>query len=306
MGMIPMKNSADIELRHLRAFEVLLRERNLTRSAETLGLAQPALSKTLARLRRYFDDPLFVRSGNKMEPTSKALELAGSVRTLLDDAVMLRAHHRPFDPTRSQRQFTLSVVDAGLARLLPRLLAHLEQHAPGVRLQIVRIDLEGLEAALEAGHIDFALGAFSSVSKRIRRQPLWPIDYVSVVRRDHPRLGAKPSLQGFVAERHILVSTTGTGHSQQRVERALEQALPPSQIVCRVATFLAAALTVSRSDLVATLPDAMVGEIDSLLGLRSFAPPLRLPRMETAVLWHERFHRDPGNEWLRAAFAALF
>jgi len=287
MGMIPMKNSTDIELRHLRAFEVLLRERNLTRSAETLGLAQPALSKTLARLRRYFDDPLFVRSGNKMEPTSKALELAGSVRTLLDDAVMLRAHHRPFDPTRSQRQFTLSVVDAGLARLLPRLLAHLEQHAPGVRLQIVRIDLEGLEAALEAGHIDFALGAFSSVSKRIRRQPLWPIDYVSVVRR-------------------ILVSTTGTGHSQQRVERALEQALPPSQIVCRVATFLAAALTVSRSDLVATLPDAMVGEIDSLLGLRSFAPPLRLPRMETAVLWHERFHRDPGNEWLRAAFAALF
>lgn len=304
--MIPMKNSTDIELRHLRAFEVLLRERNLTRAADTLGVAQPALSKTLAKLRRYFDDPLFVRSGNKMEPTTKALQLAGSVRTLLDGAVMLRAHHRPFDPVRSQRQFTLSVVDAGLARLLPRLLAHLEQHAPGVRLQIVPIDLEGLEAGLEAGHIDFALGAFSSLSKRIRRQPLWPIDYVSVVRRDHPRLGAKPTLQSFVAERHILVSTTGTGHSQQRVERALEHALPPSRIVCRVSTFLAAAFTVSRTDLVATLPDAMVGELDSRLGLRSFAPPLRLPRMETALLWHERFHRDPGNEWLRAEFAELF
>jgi DNA-binding transcriptional LysR family regulator len=301
-----MKNGPDIELRHLRAFEVLLRERNLTRAAEALGVAQPALSKTLARLRRYFGDPLFVRSGNRMEPTTKAVDLAGSVRTLLDAAVMLKAQHRPFDPAESQRQFTLSVVDAGLARLLPRLLGHLERHAPGVRLRIVPIDLEGLEAALEAGHIDFALGAFSSLSKRIRRQPLWPIGYVSVARRDHPRLGAKPSLQSFVAERHILVSTVGTGHSQQRVERALERALPPERIVCRVTTVLAAAFTVSRTDLVATLPDAMVAELDGGLRLRPFATPLRLPRMETALLWHERFHRDPGNEWLRAAFAQLF
>ncbi len=301
-----MKNGMDIELRHLRAFEVLLRERNLTRAADALGVAQPALSKTLAKLRRYFGDPLFVRSANRMEPTSKALELAASVRTLLDDAMMLRAHHRPFDPAQSQRQFTLSVVDAGLARLLPRLLTYLEQHAPAVRLRIVPIDLEGLETALEAGHIDFALGAFSSLSKRIRRQALWPIGYVSVVRRDHPRLGAKPSLQSFVAERHILVSTAGTGHSQQRVERALERALPPSRIVCRVSTFLAAAFTVSRTDLVATLPDAMVAELDGSFGIESFTTPLRLPRMETALLWHERFHRDPGNEWLRAAFAQLF
>jgi DNA-binding transcriptional LysR family regulator len=302
-----MKNGMDIELRHLRAFEVLLRERNITRAADALGIGQPALSKTLAKLRRYFGDPLFVRSGNRMEPTTKAVEVAGSVRALLDDAVMLRAHHRPFDPAESERQFTLSMVDAGLARLLPRLLAHLERHAPAVRLRIVPIDLEGLEAGLEAGHIDFALGAFSSQSKRIRRQPLWPIGYVSVVRRDHPRLGAKPpSLQSFVAERHILVSTVGTGHSQQRVERALEHALPPNRIVCRVSTFLAAALTASRTDLVATLPDAMVAELADGLGLESFATPLRLPRMETALLWHERFHRDPGNEWLRAAFAQLF
>jgi DNA-binding transcriptional LysR family regulator len=92
-----MRNGIDIELRQLRAFEVLLRERNLTRAAETLGVAQPALSKTLAKLRLYFGDPLFVRSANRMEPTTKALELAGSVRGLLDDAVMLRTRHRPFD-----------------------------------------------------------------------------------------------------------------------------------------------------------------------------------------------------------------
>ena len=128
-----MKHDLDIELRHLRAFEVLLHESNLSRAADSLGVGQPSLSKTLAKLRRYFGDPLFVRTSNRMEPTTKALELESAVRALLDDAVTLRAHHRRFDPVQSQREFTLSVVDAGLARLLPNLLTFLERHAPSVR-----------------------------------------------------------------------------------------------------------------------------------------------------------------------------
>ncbi len=127
----------EIDLRQLRAFEVLLRERNLTQAAVVLGLSQPALSKTLARLRRYFADPLFVRVGNRMEPTAKARELEPSVRSLLDSVTMLRAHHRPFDPQTAVRTFSFSVVDSGMLRLLPRLLPHLERVAPGVRLRVV-------------------------------------------------------------------------------------------------------------------------------------------------------------------------
>jgi DNA-binding transcriptional LysR family regulator len=296
----------DIDLRQLRAFEVLLRERNLTRAANTLGVAQPALSKTLAKLRRYFGDPLFVRAGNRMEPTAKALELADAVHALLDDATMLRARHRPFDPLTSNRTFAFSVVDSGLVRLLPQLLAHLEVHAPGVRLRVTPIDLEELETALEAGHLDFAMGSFAALSKRIRRQALWPVTYVSVARRDHPRLGAKPSLQSFAAERHVLVSTAGTGHAHQLVERALERAIPAEGIVCRVSTFMAAAFVASRTNIVATLPATMAAELAAALELTTFTTPVRLPRIEIAQHWHERFHREPGNEWIRGVFAALF
>ena len=95
----------EVDLRQLRAFEVLLRERNLTRAAAVLGVAQPALNKTLAKLRGYFGDPLFVRAGHRMEPTAKAIELGTAVHSLLDDATMLRARHRPFDPRTSTRTF---------------------------------------------------------------------------------------------------------------------------------------------------------------------------------------------------------
>jgi DNA-binding transcriptional LysR family regulator len=296
----------DVDLRHLRAFEALLREASLTRAATALGVAQPALSKTLAKLRTYFGDPLFVRAGNRMEPTARALELAGSVRKLLDDATMLRSRHQAFDPLSSRRTFAFSGVDSGLVRMLPPLLAHLEANAPGVRLRVAPIEIEELESALETGHVDFALGSFTGLSKRIRREPPWKLGYVSVARSDHPRLPARPTLQSFAAERHVLVSTAGTNHAHVRIERALERALPPERIVCRVSTFLAAAFTVSRTDTVATLPDTMVNEVATTLGLKVFATPIRLPRIEIAQHWHERFHREPGNVWLRGVFSALF
>jgi DNA-binding transcriptional LysR family regulator len=306
MTPIPDGNGMEVDLRHLRAFEVLLRERNLTRAATILGVAQPALSKTLAKLRRYFADPLFVRAGHRMEPTAKALELAGAVHALLDDATMLRARHRPFDPKTSTRTFSFSVVDSGLVRLLPRLLAFFEVNAPGIRLRVTPIEFDELEAALETGRLDFAMGSFRSRSKRIRRQTLWSVSYVSVARRDHQRLGAKPSLAAFAAERHVVVSTAGTGHAHQLVERALERVIPPERIVCRVPTFMAAAYAASRTDTVATLPAGAAKELGDALGLRAFATPTRLPRIDVAQHWHERFHREPGNQWIRRVFAELF
>lgn len=296
----------EIDLRQLRAFEVVLRERNLTQAAVALGLSQPALSKTLARLRQYFADPLFVRAGNRMEPTAKARELEPSVRSLLDSVTMLRAHHRPFDPTTAVRTFSFSVVDAGMLRLLPRLLPHLDRVAPGVRLRVVPPDVDGLEASLEAGHLDFAMGSYAALSKRIRRQPLWSVTYVSVARRGHPRLGARPVLAAFAAERHVVVSTAGTGHAHQQAERAIERAIPAENIVCRVPTFLMAGFVAGRTDAVATVPSTVADEIAEAFGLRAFPTPVKMPRLDVSQYWHERFHRDPGNQWIRSEFASLF
>ena len=296
----------EIDLRQLRAFEVLLRERNLTQAAGVLGLSQPALSKTLARLRRYFADPLFVRAGNRMEPTAKARELEPSVRSLLDSVTMLRAHHRPFDPKTAVRTFSFSVVDAGMLRLLPRLLPYLERVAPGVRLRVVPPDVDGLEASLEAGHLDFAMGSFATLSKRIRRQLLWSVTYVSVARRGHPRVGGRPSVAAFAAERHVVVSTARTGHAHQRAERALERAIPAENIVCRVPSFMTAAFVAGRTDSVATVPATMADELADGFGLRTFPTPVKMPRLDVLQYWHERFHRDSGNQWIRSVFASLF
>ena len=188
MRAIPGHHSAEPSLQQLRILDVLLREHSLTHAAPELHVTQPALSKTLAQLRRYFDDPLLVRVGRRMEPTPRARQLQTSVRAVLDGAAMLRSESVTFVPRTSHRTFNFCVVDAGLLKLLPPLVERLFREAPNVRLRVFQPEGPHLERSLESGKLDFAMGSFPSMPKSIRRQRLWVERYVSVARSGHPRL----------------------------------------------------------------------------------------------------------------------
>ena len=67
---------AKIDLNLLISLQVLLEEHNVSRAAERLYITQPAMSKTLSRLRTVFNDPLFTRCSHGMQPTPRAMEIA--------------------------------------------------------------------------------------------------------------------------------------------------------------------------------------------------------------------------------------
>ena len=74
-------NLKHIDLNLLVYLDVLLRKQNVTRAAEELGISQPAMSNGLQRLRKLFGDPLLVRTGSGMSPTSKPCRSATSSAT---------------------------------------------------------------------------------------------------------------------------------------------------------------------------------------------------------------------------------
>jgi DNA-binding transcriptional LysR family regulator len=306
MPTIPKIYEGEPDLHHLRVLDVLLREHSLTRAARELDVTQPALSKTLARLRRYFDDPLFVRVALRMEPTPKALKLQAPVRAILERMRSLRSEHVSFDPRTSDRTFNFCVIDAGLIKLLPPLVDRLLVEAPNVRLHVLQLEAAHLEPWLESGKLDFAMGSFPSLTKGIRRQPLWIERYVSVARRGHPRISPEPTLRAFAAEKHVLVSIAGSGHAHQLAERALEAAVPRENIICRIPIFLGAAILAKHTDAIATLPLSVATVLAEDLDLQIITPPLKLPRIDIFQYWHDRLHRDPGNQWIRSIFKALF
>src|SRR5215510_8594831 len=83
MDCIHSMNLQSIDLNLLVVFETLMEERGVTVAAKRIGLSQPAMSNALARLRRTFNDPLFVRTSEGMSPTPVAQSLIGPVRLAL-------------------------------------------------------------------------------------------------------------------------------------------------------------------------------------------------------------------------------
>jgi DNA-binding transcriptional LysR family regulator len=299
--------SSELNLRELRILHALLHERSITRTAELLATTQPGISKVLRHLRAQFGDPLFVRNGHAMQPTAKALEIADQLRALLGVADSLRASATAFDPVRSDRTFSLLLTDVGMVRFLPPLIAHVAAIAPRVNIRAMPLDSRQFELKLEAGEADLALGAFPKAPRHLRRQRLYFDGYVTVVRKGHPKIPAVRSRVGFLAQRHILITASETGHAAHgTAQRVLTSQIAPGNIMLRVPSFIAGAIVAAETDGLTTLPANLAKRLAGPLGLTAFETPIALPRIEITQYWHERYHRDPAHRWFRSVTSELF
>lgn len=290
------------DLSQLLILDSLLREGSLTRTAELLGMSQPAVSRALARLRTHFDDPLFVRTGQRMVATTRALALAGPIAAVLDAARELDSGPAVFDPLTAQRSFGLYMVDGAVVNILPQLLAglaRLEDGASGLQLRSVHIDPGAIEAQLERGHIDLAIGRFPQLVNNIRRRKLWTDEYACVMRAGHPCAGMLDR-DAYLTHRHVLIEMEQTSQHNGAVTRKLETLLAPSRILCHVPSYTSAAHIALHTDAIATIPLRLARPLARDLGLVLAPLPLDLPPVHLALYWHERSHRDPANVWLRA------
>jgi DNA-binding transcriptional LysR family regulator len=242
-----------------------------------------------------------------MQPTAMALDIADQLRTLLDAADNLRASVRTFDPVHSNRTFSLLLTDVGMIHFLPPLIARVTAVAPKVKIRAMPLDSRQFELKLEAGEADLALGAFPKAPRHLRRQRLYLDGYLTVVRENHPRFSVLQSRAGFLAERHVLVTASETGHATHgTAQSVLASQIPAANIMLRVPSFVAGAIATAQTDGLTTLPANLAKRIAAPLGLVAFETPIALPRIEISQYWHERYHRDAAHRWFRSVTFDLF
>ncbi|MEA2845623.1 MAG: hypothetical protein QOG78_904, partial [Rhodospirillaceae bacterium] len=143
------------DLNLLAVFEMLMRERSVTRAAERLGRTQSAVSHSLSRLRDQLGDPLLIKGGRRMEPTAFALEFIEQVRPLLRGIERVLSPRHRFEPASSRRIFRLAAPDFALA-LFTDLLADLRAEAPGVSVEWTG-PRETMLLEVAEGQVDIAL-----------------------------------------------------------------------------------------------------------------------------------------------------
>lgn len=298
-----MADLRGLDLNLLVILQHLLEERSISAVARRLQLSQPAVSNALRRLRTALDDELFVRSAQGMQPTPLAERLAEPVGEALSLLSHMLDFRDAFDPAGGTRRFVVAMSDVGETHFMPTLLGLCAASSPGVRIDTVRLAGPDLRREMEAGRVDLAVGAFEDLGGSFFQRMLFRQGYLTLYREGHPTAHADMTRQEFIQARHLVVSRA---LPYGQVNQSLERAGVVLSEHFSVPHFGAVPYIVAENDLLATVPQKLALSVAMRFGLRTLAPPLRVPYLQTNMFWSRRFHRDAANQWLRGLIVDNF
>jgi len=287
-----------LDLNLLSALKVLLEKKNVTRAGETLFVTQSAMSGILARLRDYFDDPLIVQVGRRMELTPLAESLIEPVNDVLlriDTSIITRPE---FNPGKIKRNFVIEISDYVGQVFLCDVLRRIHGEAPGITWTF-RSPSAHSSSELESGDIDFLIhpAPFALVSQP--SEPLFEDAYVIVVAAENARIGEAITLDEYLDCGHVAFKSDNQGlpmfeswfaHRFDDTTRRIEVTTHSFQLLPQL---------VAGTQRVATLHARMAQHIPDNLPVRLVRPLFEMPNMLEILQWHHYRDLDPGHQWVR-------
>lgn len=300
-------NIARVDLNLLVYLDVLLREKNVTRAAEQLGITQPAMSNGLRRLRVLFNDPLLIRSSEGMRPTERALDVQPKVRQILEETQFILEPRQEFKPLTSKRVFRIMASDYAEATLLPALIKHIRSEAPNIILDFLTPSDVSYQD-MEQGRVDMAINRFNEIPQSFHQNTVWKDTFSCLINSANP-IARGFNLKGYLSGQHIWVSKTGMGvgfgvNPEKSgglgwIDQALARIGQKRKITIFTRHYQMPGLLAQNNDLIATLPTrvARMQAISSNLLLKD--PPFYIPPFELKMAWSPLLHHNPAHQWLR-------
>jgi DNA-binding transcriptional LysR family regulator len=287
-----------MDLNLLPILAALFEAKSVSRAADLLNVTQPAVSRSLKRLRDHFRDPLFVRGRGGLMPTARASEIQPVLFGMLGGLEGLLAPAE-FDPKTLVREFVLMGSDYCDNVLLPPILRALRGRAPGVTLRLMSIT-ETMWDHLEQGKIDLIVLPEQNMRPHTRHRFLFQDPYVCLAAKKHPRIRGRLDLEAFCRVPHIQVKAKSTDvPARSPIDTILEKLGRTRTVAATVPTMFSVGRIVAESDLIATLPKRVADLAVATLPVRSHPLPIELWDVRIALGWHERSQADPGHKFFR-------
>ncbi len=306
-------NKTKVDLNLLEYLDVLLRERNVTKAADQLGLSQPAMSNSLRRLRAMFNDPLLVRTSEGMAPTDRAIALQPVIREVLSRIDIVVQPQTDFEAQTAERVFRIMASDYAESILLPQILRRLREEAPGVTLDILTpSDVSFLD--VEQGKVDLAINRFDSIPQSFHEKLIWKDGFSCLISADNP-VKDDFTLDNYLQAQHVWVSKTGMGvgvgmnpADVQRlgwVDEALNQLGRQRRIAAFTRHYQVATLLAEQKDLIVTIPTraAQLQQHNPRVVVK--APPFTIPPIDLKMAWSPLLQNNPAHKWMRRLIVAV-
>lgn len=300
-------NVGRVDLNLLVYLDVLLREKNVTRAAEKLGITQPAMSNGLRRLRELFNDPLLIRSSEGMRPTERALDIQPKIRRILEETQYILEPKQEFKPLTARRVYRIMASDYAEATLLPTLIKHIRSEAPNIILDFLTPSDVSYQD-MEQGRVDMAINRFNEIPQSFHQTTIWTDSFSCLINSRNP-IVQNFNLKSYLAAQHIWVSKTGMGvgfgvnpdksGGLGWIDQALARIGQKRKITIFTRHYQMPGLLAQNNDLIATLPTRVAIMQAENPNLVIKDPPFYIPPFELKMAWSPLLHRNPAHQWLR-------
>jgi DNA-binding transcriptional LysR family regulator len=294
-----------VDLNLLVVLDALLREKNVTRAAESLHLSQPATSTALARLRRVLGDELLYKNGRYMELTPRAESLIQPVREVLATIEQSIVSPPTFDPTADTRRFSVLSSDYVAVTLVRPLIGRLAGLTAGLRLDAAPVGPRYLDA-LQRDEIDIAVLPDRIVSAPAladcSSMPVIVDRFVGLVWFEHPHAEDRLTAELLASSPYLAYAVEG---GRGIVEEDLDAAGVPRRVVATSSGFVTMPSMLAGTELVTVVPERLARRAVAAGDVRVLEPDIPLRPLEQSAFWHSRRDRDPGHVWLREQLATV-
>lgn len=290
----------ELDIRLLRLLQILLAECSVSRTADMVGMSQPAVSAALKRLRRAAGDQLLVRSGLHLVPTERGLEIKETLDHILDRLGAAFSPDSEFNPATTERTVRIVGADCLGILFLPRIVELVRRDAPAARVELCRMPGDDdVARVLEEGAADVVIGNWPTPPDNLRLVPLLETDIVCVMRPEHPLSGrGRLDLATYLGQDHL--SPTPPASAQvSPIDGRLGQLHRPRRVAVTVPEYAVVPHVLASSDLIFTTGRPFAESMAALAPLAIAEAPAELGRMAFYMLWHERQHHAPYGRWLR-------
>ncbi|MBB4572685.1 LysR family transcriptional regulator [Rhizobium lentis] len=295
----------DLDLNLLRVFDIMMRERSVTRTAERLGRTQSAISHSLGRLRMLFRDDLFTRDGSVMCPTPRAVELLSEISGALSTIRSSIDRHQMFDPASTRRNFRVGLTDYHAMVFVPGLLREFARQAPHATLNIIPANGIEILNAIHLRQVDCALtGASIRDDPRVARIELGQDRLLCAVWSGSAIAMHGLTLDAYLAASHLQISADGV--SSGLADIALKAAGLKRNIVATISNYLILPWVLRGTEFITHCGDGILHILDDASEVKVVAPPLKIENVSTSLLLQHHMATDPGMIWLTQVISQIY
>jgi DNA-binding transcriptional LysR family regulator len=287
-----MVDPRSLDFQSLNTLVTIYREGSFSAAAAILDINQSTVSYTVARLRKVFGDPLFVRQGAGVVATDRCRDLVVKAAGMLEQFDRM-AQPEDFSPQDVRAALTVSCNFYERLIILPHLIRSLRQVAPGLRVSVTQSLSEG-GTQLKRNFTDLLLSPITMTEEGIYVRTLFEDEYVCVMDPGHPLTEQPITLDGYVQAKHAMIDY-GAGW-KSRYQDELEQLGLTIEPVLRIPSPATIDRLILGTDMISTVPSRVAAVFAGNLAVRQ--SPLPAP-FSVKMFWTERTHNSPMHRWFR-------